>query len=225
MTGYVFIVTFGRTGSTLLQNIIGGIDGYHIAGENNDALRGLYLSYKALTAPEVDEKRGNPDTSRRHHPWHNIRRVDRERYMRRLAEVFAAEVIAPPPRTHRVIGFREVRYLHHQKTLGDYLDFMAKFFRPAKFVFNARAVDDVMRSGWWRRQRAADKPRTKAAMRGFIACAQDWHQAHPRQSIIVDYDRYTENPQTLSALFDFLGEDFSRYQGHISDCLQQRLNY
>ncbi len=40
--GYLFIVTYGRSGSTLLQGILNSIPGYLIRGENRAALFHLY---------------------------------------------------------------------------------------------------------------------------------------------------------------------------------------
>lgn len=45
---YVFIVTYGRSGSTILQKIIGKAPGFYIAGENKDALFGLYDSCRSV---------------------------------------------------------------------------------------------------------------------------------------------------------------------------------
>jgi hypothetical protein len=39
--GYVFIVTYGRSGSTLLQGVLNSIPGYLVRGENRQALRHL----------------------------------------------------------------------------------------------------------------------------------------------------------------------------------------
>src|SRR5829696_1859856 len=40
--GYVFVMTYGRSGSTLLMGLLNTIPGYLVRGENDDALRFLY---------------------------------------------------------------------------------------------------------------------------------------------------------------------------------------
>ena len=40
--GYVFVMTYGRSGSTLLMGLLNTIPGYLIRGENDDALRFLH---------------------------------------------------------------------------------------------------------------------------------------------------------------------------------------
>ena len=40
--GYVFVMTYGRSGSTLLMGLLNTIPGYLVRGENDDALRYLY---------------------------------------------------------------------------------------------------------------------------------------------------------------------------------------
>ena len=39
---YVFVMTYGRSGSTLLMGLLNTIPGYLIRGENDDALRFLF---------------------------------------------------------------------------------------------------------------------------------------------------------------------------------------
>ena len=55
---YIFIVTYAKSGSTLLQSLINAAPGVDIKGENTNALYHLYKSYAslALTAERGSEK-------------------------------------------------------------------------------------------------------------------------------------------------------------------------
>ena len=44
----VFVITYGRSGSTLMQGILNSIDGFHIKGENNGFVFKLFESYQLL---------------------------------------------------------------------------------------------------------------------------------------------------------------------------------
>ncbi|HEY9292796.1 MAG TPA: hypothetical protein VIP98_16060, partial [Microlunatus sp.] len=46
--GYLFVVTYGRSGSTLLQGILNSIPGYLVRGENRSVLRHLYKYQQGL---------------------------------------------------------------------------------------------------------------------------------------------------------------------------------
>ena len=44
----VFVITYGRSGSTLLQNMFNALPGYVLRGENNNILSSLVQSWEAL---------------------------------------------------------------------------------------------------------------------------------------------------------------------------------
>src|SRR5215213_881342 len=46
--GYVFVVTYGRSGSTLLMGLLNSIPGYLVRGENWDALHHLFEFHRTL---------------------------------------------------------------------------------------------------------------------------------------------------------------------------------
>ena len=64
---FVFVVTYGRSGSTLLQKVLGDIDGYHISGENNNALYGLYQSFKFANMAKM---RFGQEMTKHDNPWY-----------------------------------------------------------------------------------------------------------------------------------------------------------
>ena len=45
---FLFVVTYARSGSTLLQGILNAAKHIHCTGENGDFLHGLFLAYKTL---------------------------------------------------------------------------------------------------------------------------------------------------------------------------------
>jgi hypothetical protein len=211
---YVFVVTYGRSGSTLVQKLIGGLPGYHIRGENRDALRGLVRSYKAAATTKDDygAKPKRPDD-----PWYGAFEVDPKRYGRRLARQFVEEILAPPPNA-RVVGFKEIRYFNDLPELEDYIGFMREFFAPARFVFNVRDPAAVAQSSWWK-----DHPAEEIVPRvaGWNRIIETYVDAHPRDCLLLHYDAFVAEPEQLRDLFEFLGEPFDpRY---VRQVLQQRL--
>ncbi len=65
---YLFVVTYGRSGSTLVGGLLNAIPGYLIRGENDDALRHLWQYHRTLVAAK--EKRTG--TRSRTHPFYGI---------------------------------------------------------------------------------------------------------------------------------------------------------
>ncbi len=200
--GYVFIVTYGRSGSTLVQTLLQSINGYFIRGENANALLPLFRSASRIATARVEhgyreiEEKG---------PWYGINSVDPDRYAEKLVDVFLDEIIQPP-QDARVIGFKEIRF--HEASGSEferYLDFIATHFSPAKFIFNRRNWEDVSRSGWWKNCDAA-------MVKNMVGEADDLYDAYvqknPEHCFVVQYEDYLDKPEYWRPLFEFLGEVF-----------------
>ena len=54
--GYLIVVTYGRSGSTLLQSILQSIPGYSFTGENNNVLLPLFHAF--LRAEDAKKRFG-----------------------------------------------------------------------------------------------------------------------------------------------------------------------
>lgn len=200
--GFVFIVTYGRSGSTLLQTILQSINGYCIRGENNNVLWPLYQSVCALADARADH--GHRPMAP-HEPWFGIDQVDAERYARRVVDLFLEEVIQPPEDA-RVLGFKEIRF-HRAGAdrFEPFLNFIASHMAPAKFIFNCRPWQQVARSGWWQ---DCDEVMVRDLVETADALYADYAAKHPAHCFIARYDDYSGNPDYWRDLFEFLGEPF-----------------
>jgi hypothetical protein len=200
---YAFIVTYARSGSTLLQKILSSLPHSHFSGENNDALNGLWASFRSarLTREEQGSERRNGTGD----PWRGAHLISPERYNKRLSEVFVDEIVQPPANS-TLIGFKEVRYFDHEDDLEDYLDYIRMTFHPCLLIFNRRDADAVSRSAWWKGH-AAD---IAAEVRKFDARIDAYSVRYPEESIIVDYDAYCADGDSLRPLFARLGAEFDR---------------
>ncbi|MFN3513530.1 MAG: sulfotransferase family protein [Phenylobacterium sp.] len=213
---FVFIVTYGRSGSTLVQKLIGGLPGYHIRGENSDALRGLVRSYQAaLKAKEEFGKQPTPPDT----PWYGAYDIDPRSYGETLADQFVRQILMPPPDA-RAVGFKEIRYFHEPEELETYIAFIRQFFAPARFVFNTRNPEAVAGSSWWK-----EKPREEV-----VAQIADWNRTieayvarHPQDCLLVHYDAFVADPERLRPLFEFLGEPYD--PDYVAQTLEKRLQH
>ena len=218
--GYVFIVTYGRSGSTLLQNLLNSLPGYCIRGENAFSLFHLSRAWEAVEMAEPMRgmrKRGNP--SAQTHPWYGAERVDPDSYGRALAETFVREVIRPDPET-RVAGFKEIRYHTQKPHFPQHLNFIHRFFPRARFIFNTRDHDAVARSGWWANQ---EPDHVSRLLTGAEALYADYLKVHPDRGIHLHYDTYAKDPEALRPLFDFLGETYD--SDLVTRVMEERLTH
>jgi len=197
---HCFIVTYGRSGSTLLQAMLNSLPGYVIRGEN-----GGLVEFARLLVRRLDRVRAssNPPSSSPSDAWYGLAAIDRTGLLRGLGEVLEREVIRPPADA-RCVGFKEIRYgPQDTPDLGDLLNFMSEVFERSCFIFNARRLEDVAKSQWW-----ANRPDSLQYLQSCEERMRTAHASGAYQSYWVDYDSYSSHPEELSGLFEFLGEPF-----------------
>ena len=197
---YIFVITYGRSGSTLLQGLLNAIPGYCIRGENNNVVNAYKLIHERLSlAHKKFSQIGRTPAD----PWYGIDGFKEDRHLDALRHLALAQILQPPEDT-RCIGFKEIRYAPNMVgDLSAYLDFMRKLFPGAGFIFNSRNLDSVIASGWWKNQ--ANPREYLEAFEANMRTAFEKHSAH---SCWVHYDDYVADPSALQGLFDFLGEPF-----------------
>lgn len=218
--GHVFIVTYGRSGSTLLQYLLNSIDGYCIRGENNNALATLAQAWRSIGDCQhlKNMVRSGVKTVARD-PWFGAENIDERSYGQALAQAFTAEIIDPPPGT-RVAGFKEIRWASPPVDLPSVLDFTFRFFPNARFVFNTRDHDEVARSGWWAKQNPKE---VKARLSEADAAFRSYMAQYPDRGVHVHYNDYVVDHNALKPMFDFLGEAWKTDQ--VTAIMRQRLDH
>lgn len=197
---YVFVVTYGRSGSTLLMGLLNAIPGYRILGENGNALYQLFQAYAAIaTAHEKFPGALHQDPRS---AWYGAPRLRPERFRADLVESFVRNVLRPEP-GDRVLGFKEVRYtLEHMPDLAEFLDFVRRAFPGCKIVFNHRQAAATARSGWWPTIGQAER-KIRAASDRFLTVPADGRHFH------FWYDEIDDSLANVHALLAFLGADLS----------------
>lgn len=195
---YIFVVTYGRSGSTLLQGILNAIPGVCIRGENGSALRGLLSSVRALAGANVSF--GSEEAGVSTSPWYGINEVDIDAYVTALRRAFVDNVLRPGPASI-ACGFKEIRYhIGDVVALNDELELMRRIFPRSAFLLNVRNIEDVLRSTELAAHgvEPAEIRQTDEALRAYAAEGRE-------DTILVDYDQYQSDPGKLKSLFEFLG--------------------
>ena len=202
---YVFIVTYGRSGSTLLQSILNSIDGYCIRGENGGILPHLSRAYHDLKdSGPITGLRTAAKPSPVDHPWFGGECIDSDKLGASMCASFIDNVLALPAGT-RVGGFKEIRYHALGSYLNRHLDFISQYFPNAKFVFNIRNLNDVANSGWWRER---DRQEVIRLLGAADERFKEYIAANDSNSILMEYDTYKNDSSALESLYCFLGEEF-----------------
>lgn len=205
---YVFIVTYGRSGSTLVQALLNAIDGYCIRGENGAIANHLAQAVGALERMKQKSHDNDlaPDT-----PWYGFANTQLEPFAQGLAEFFVEEILKPPEGT-RVTGFKEIRYAHGDLSESEYdttIEFLAQRFPNSRFIFNTRDGDEVSKSGWW----ATAKRTTPRSVRAMVKrCDERFARSCERlgtRAFLIDYSQYNRKPEGFLPLLKWLGEELS----------------
>ncbi|MEL6235139.1 MAG: sulfotransferase [Pseudomonadota bacterium] len=216
---YVFLLTYGRSGSTLLNRVLNAIPGYLIRGENQNALFALHRYLASLHSARFDFIRRDqgPD-----HPWYGANGI---RYKRIEAECLTGFVrhVLRPEADSAVLGFKEIRHTSWDMPdaeFAGYVAFLLERFPGARIIFNSRNWQDVARSDWW-----ANVPPERvrelvgsADARFHSACA-----AWPGRTLALRYEGFSADAEGFRPLFDFLGAEFD--PDRLRPILKKRLTH
>lgn len=203
----VFVVTYGRSGSTLVQNMLNTIPGSCVRGENENLLAPLSRTWDILLHSEQGAKmRETKKVSLPSDPWFGYEAVQADSVGQAMADAFLSTVLRPDPNT-RIVGFKEIRWHNDPALFPVMLDFLREFFPNPHFVFNIRDHDAVCNSGWWKNVAPAVVKRT---LRDAEALYAAYSARHPKRCVTLRYDDYVERPAAWKPLFNLLGEQFDQ---------------
>jgi hypothetical protein len=193
---HVFIVTAGRTGSTLVLGILNSYDGVDIRGENFGF---LYYQYKAIEALKVARAHLGTDKASQS-PFYGADRVDIGAIEDRIMSTCREFVDGGRASTIAIGGFKEVRY--DMPDLKGYLAFLMRLFPSCLFIFLMRETADIVSSGFWKSMPASAATAKVEAMHGrFRAFAAQ----HSVASALIDYRDLVQPGEALAALVARLG--------------------
>ncbi|TCP58451.1 sulfotransferase family protein [Rhodovulum bhavnagarense] len=217
---HVFVVTYGRSGSTVLQHLMNRLPGVCIRGENHNLSYHLARAWAGLAENEATQShRRKGNTLGPTHPWYGSEQVDPDGLGRDLAHVLAERVLAVPPGTE-IAGFKEIRWHQDAAFFGRHLEFLRRFFADSRFIFNTRDHAAVAQSGWWRDCDPGWVRETLAAADRLFA---EYAAANPGLCWQVRYDDYAGDAQALRPVFEALGRP---YDGALcAEVLGERLTH
>lgn len=200
---FVTVVTYGRTGSTVLQAALNALPGVIVRGENYSALRGLNAYVQAIAETADRHHAGKPA-----HPWYGSARLSPVDVVADLRRHVLRTMLRPRADT-TWIGFKEVRYEPgHFPTYDDllnYLLFLDKLLPGIRYVLNVRDPAQAAKSGWWPGN--ADAEAVLATTRDWLvnACADLTRILGAHRTVLLDYDEWSGRPEVLIAAFAELG--------------------
>ena len=196
---YVFIFTYGRSGSTLLMGLLNSLPRYCIRGENGNVLHKIFQACETLRSLRASPATKNSANGT--NPWFGLDSTNPDKFARRLVDAFVDEVLAPG-RADRTIGFKEIRFSKEEMPdFEGYLGFVRASFPGCRIIFNHRKLTDVAASKWWSTMPAAPEKLQFIEDR-FNSVGDSAEVFH------FHYDRIGDSLDHVRELFAFLGERF-----------------
>ena len=195
----VIIITYGRTGSTLLVGLLNTADRTLIRGENGNFFYNLYKAYSALAQ---SKRRGG---AKPNHPFYGIDKADLTGFIAMCRQAVYKVLAVPRPWLSgpTTIGFKEVRYLQMgERDLLEYIDFMDMIFPDPVYVFLTRDHEKVASSGFYKSKKNKRKLAEKLA-----ACDRKFENIASRRTntFSIDYKDLKADSEPLRELFAFAG--------------------
>lgn len=212
---FLLIVTYGRSGSTLLQGMLNTLEGYLIKGENGDLLHGLFSAHQNLA--EVRSRNLKPGIDSPENSWYGLDQLTDIRFFEK-ASMFATQFLFPESdkgQQYRCLGFKEIRYFSLMQQSGvqaldEYLDFLMHLFPNSKLIFLSRNHSQVMSSNWWAQSR--DPELLRANLEKFDQWADEYCLSHQHKSFRIRYADMIEINSRLGEMFQFLDEELNTQQ-------------
>jgi hypothetical protein len=147
---YLFVVTYGRSGSTLVQGLLNTIPRTLVRGENNFYVLPLY---QAMTrARAVKRKYTGPRSRRTTSAFYGLQELRLEGFAEHARRLVEEQLLGDAKRSHfDIVGFKEIRWNQiSPEAQTDFFAFLDRAFPGVQYVLNRRNHDDVRTSDFWR---------------------------------------------------------------------------
>lgn len=200
----ILIITYGRTGSTLLQGILNSIEGCTIRGENYNFCYGLFKSFQSLRSTIIKQGGNGVEVTS---PFFGSHFFNEETFLKDAKALLENQLKVT---NESAWGFKEIRYTtdalggDNQYQLTEYLDFLDKLLPNSAFIFLTRNHADVIDSAFWK-----DKDKSVALKNiiKFESNSQIWSKGH-NNTFFISYEDIVTCNDTFKDMYAFIGKDF-----------------
>jgi hypothetical protein len=168
---WVFVVTYGRSGSTLTQGMLNALPRTLVRGENNLFLLPLFRSYAGLAT--FQGKYGGPGAAKSSSAFYGLREIDLDAFARSIHDLVRQQLLGDVAVGDiDRLGFKEV--LWHRVPRPEwsgFFDFLDSTFGDPLYVLNQREVAMASTSGFWQKKKpgVAERQITRVRrLQGFL---------------------------------------------------------
>lgn len=203
---YVFVVTYGRSGSTLVQGMLNVMPRTLVRGENGFYVQHLFRA--CASAGEIRQKRKGAAAKSPTNAFFGINALTRARFVRNAQRLVVGGMLGgEDEKDYDRLGFKEVEW-HHLASdeIEPFFAWLEEVCPGAKYVLNTRDVETVLGSGFWQRR---DTDESVAAIervieiQDFLRATRPERVLETRYEVITGEDRAASDA-ALEALAEFV---------------------
>lgn len=193
---FVFVVTYGRSGSTLTQGLLNTMPRTLVRGEND-----LYLLHHYRAWAGVNRvKQSFADAGSRKGPksaFYGIDEVELDRFVSSTHDLAVAQMLGrTSAKDVDRLGFKEV--LWHRVEAAeteDFFDWFEQVFPGARYVLNRRDHENVASSGFWQKQ---ERDEVMRAITRVEEIQDHLVATRPDRALLTQYERVTSTDTAVS---------------------------
>lgn len=202
---FVLVVTFGRSGSTLVQGLLNALPRTLVRGENNLFVLPIYRSLAAVR--EFRRLHLHHRTSNSASAFYGLNAIRRGPFLDALNRVVVASVRGGlPANDFDVLGFKEVLWhrIEPEET-EEFFTFLDQALPGVRYVLNTRDPADALKSGFWLR---TDEERARSDIERVLDIQQHLRETRADRVFDVRYEELTDGGEgaerTLRGLAEFV---------------------
>ncbi len=188
------MVTYGRSGSTLVQGLLNTMPGTLIRGENNFYILPLFRSWELLAKCQRSQagKVGGPRWA-----FFGIDDARLDEFAVSVRQLVLKQLTGSKKRKRmRITGFKEIRwYQIESKETARFFEFFEQVFPGARYVLNRRDHEQVASSGFWQTKETDD---VMAALDRVEEIQDYLSKTRPERTHHVRYEKLTSTDSAVA---------------------------
>lgn len=202
----VYVVTYGRSGSTLLTGYLSRLPGFDLKGENFlFPIPGFEAEQRLMKARH--KPYGGRDLPAS--PWYGSHRFNRDQWRRDFARAVLNQLY-PNQVIPKTVGFKEIRWYRMVKPVdfAATLDWLRELRAPGAVIFLFRDLDKVLTSAWWAEMPPDKQANSRRKLEKFEEMSREYAAANPQAATVVTYEEFTTDPAAAERICRLLGIEF-----------------
>ena len=184
----VYVVTYGRSGSTLVTGYLTHLPGFDIKGENYLFPLPLAEAERRLTDAARLKYSGREKSSS---PWYGSHMFNLPQWRRDVRRAVLNQLY-PMQAIPKTIGFKEIRWWYRldEEDHARQLQWLTSIRKPGAVIFLTRDLEKTMAGAWWAKQSEAERTASRDGLERFEGWVRAYAAANPDHSIHLTYEQF-----------------------------------